>query len=63
MDEVDELKLPYYLRENSPPLCECTVCGRKSWSADEINRECRMPQPQPQPGVICGGRMRPCGNG
>lgn len=55
MKTDDELKLPYHLREDAGPLCECTVCGRKSWAADDINRGCGLPQPQP--GVICGGRM------
>ncbi len=52
---MDELNLPYHLRTKEPPLAVCTVCHRKSWSADQINRECGMPQPQQD--VICGGRM------
>jgi len=45
---------PYHLLKTADPLAQCSVCGRKTWSADDINRECGMPQPQ---GFVCGGRM------
>lgn len=46
--------LPYHLRADAAPLAACSDCGRKSWSADSIDRPCAMLQPT---GVICGGTM------
>lgn len=48
-------ELPYHLREDSPPLGECMVCHRKSWSEDEVGTRCGMPQPD---GHRCNGHIQ-----
>lgn len=49
---ADELDRAYHLRRNVPEIAACTGCGRKSWTADEIDRACGMTQPN---GEACAG--------
>ena len=48
--------LPWYLREDSDPACQCSVCERKSWDLGMVAQRCGMPQPN---GDRCDGRMQP----
>jgi hypothetical protein len=40
---------------NEMELAACSVCGRKTWSPNEVELTCRMPQPN---GSVCLGKMK-----
>lgn len=40
---------------DEPHACDCSVCGRKSWSGSDMGQPCGMAQPD---GTVCPGTMR-----
>jgi len=56
----DQSGWPEHLRDDAPHQ-HCDRCGRKTWSAEEFDSECRMPQQwSAEAGwhAPCGGRFR-----
>lgn len=53
--ELEET-LPPHLRHDAAPLAVCNRCQRKSWSSEELNQFCNMPQPGD---FLCNGKMVP----
>jgi hypothetical protein len=52
--------LPYYLREDADPACQCDSCERESWDVANVGQRCAMSQPS---GAGCDGTMQPVNPG